>query len=196
MQEEIITLKLWVVDEAIKILGIVFAVVSIVTTLLGVGGVVWAKNYIERTVNNETSRTRLELIYRADVKQAAEDYNRNRSIEDAIANTKRALDSRCLSPMFQVVAKTNLAYYYAYQGHIENKERALQLAKESVEEGINELRYKLVALLVNQGYVKLKFATGFSERRTAREFLLSIRSRRDCLPTDEAEIDKYLSGDS
>ena len=40
MQEEIITLKLWVVDEAIKILGIVFAVVRIVTTLLGVGGIV------------------------------------------------------------------------------------------------------------------------------------------------------------
>jgi hypothetical protein len=187
LRAEIQTFKSWVLAQFLTILGIVLTILGFLIAMITWAGYTTMKSHVDSMVE----RTNLQSVYRSDVLEAAGIYTAD--VDKAIARTKRALDSGILTPNLAVIAKTNLAYYYAYRRDPADAELALRLAKEAVDDGVEALQHKLLLLKMHYGYVQLRFATNPQAVDVAKATLRGVKERGDCPPDMRQEIDGYLA---
>jgi len=173
------------------LVGVLIAIVGLLVGTLGVFGYKMLQRFVQETMKTEVDKVRFQFSFRADVVDAIGYYEKD--VERAIALTKRALTSGRLLPEHIIVAKSNLAYYYAGRGHIEDKSEALRLGNEAAEEGIQVLPYNVIDFQINLGYVKLKFAQTEQETTQAKHYLNEILNREDCTQRHRQEIEQYFS---
>lgn len=191
LRSEIHALRSWVVAQALNMLGVVLAVIGMLLALISLAGTAWARGFIDRTVKQDLAKTRLELISREEMRSAVDTYTEN--IDQAIIDTKRALESGVLLPDYVVVGKTNLAYFYAYRRDPADAAEAQRLAREAVDEGDQGRRHRLMQLRINQGYVRLRFAADAGTIEAAKQFLQILKNHPDCTALEQGEIDGYLA---
>ncbi len=170
--------------------GVLIATMTLLASIAGFIGVKTLWRYVEDKIKEEADKIKYQMAYKQDVIEAVDLYVVN--IELAIANTKRALTSGYLATDHIVAAKTNLAYYYAHRGDRNDKQEALRFANEAADEGIHAVPQKYVDLLVNVGYVRLRFAGTEEEKEESREYLRNLLGRNDCTKGHKEEIDRYL----
>jgi hypothetical protein len=187
LRTDVQTFKNWVLAQALNMLGILLGVIGVVLAVIGLVGKAWAQSFIDEKIKE----SRDELLYLDDIKQAVDIYETEP--DQAIAFTQRALKSGLLKPSVAVLAKTNLAYFYACRKNKSDAQEALRLAKEAIEEGIHVLRHRLVQLLIHEGYVRLQFAEPGTPTDEARKLLEAIKKHKECTAELQKEIDSYLT---
>lgn len=137
-----------------------------------------------KELEKEGLKLRDELIFTNSLNLGYLYWTQNR-IGEAIYNTETALQKTVANEKNLLIAKSNLGFYLAMEGKKENKERAIALAKESMDMAE---KYQRQSWLANYGYVRMKYSENCREIREIIPLLEELLRKEEI----KEEIEGYL----
>jgi hypothetical protein len=112
---------------------------------------------------------------------------KRRLLQFAISDTEAVLKSGVQEEKLVLMAKGNLAYYYAELGIVDKRGIALSYAQETKQKADE---HKMPEWLVNYGYVRMRYAVSVEE---LDEVVAYLEALPKLYPSLKQEADDYLS---
>lgn len=163
------------INNAITIIFSGIAIVLAILALLLAFNYQLVKMIVDTLVQRELNKVEAKFYSILDYNKALDIWNTD--LDTAIALTDRAIQRNVLDGESLIMAKSNLAYYLAKGHYPRARDKALQLAEETLDKAYiypNSTN----TLKINYGYVIMRYSKTTTDKQNAIDFLKGIKDRR------------------